>query len=130
MKYPGTPARKIEEARKQIRTGWITDADSLNKHLGSDVGQVADRRLRILIAQLREMMHNGHCECRWADTSVMLADCLTKLDSERQYLLDAMATGKWTPMETPESMATKAKLREQRHARKQRAKSAEKSKPR
>jgi len=86
--------------------------------LQSDAGPTADKRLRVLVAQLREMLAEPNTEVLWADTKVMLVDCLTKLGPEKQYLLDALHSGVWTPASTEACLEAKARLREQRKARK------------
>ena len=103
----------------KFRTGWIIDAESLRGLIQRDAGAPNDKRLRVLIAQLREMLNEENTEVMWADTTVMLADCLTKIGPERQYLLNVLETGIWTPASTPESIRAKARLREARRTRRE-----------
>ena len=121
----GARGKELQEAAKSIRIGWSTDAASLERHLATDTGKLQDRRLRILVAQIREMLDDPLVTLRWADTQVMLADSLTKLSVERAYLLEAMRTGCWSPASTPESLQKKVMLRAQRQARKLRAEQKE-----
>ena len=65
------------------------------------------------------MLNEENTEVMWADTTVMLADCVTKIGPERQYLLNVLETGIWTPASTPESIRAKARLREARRTRRE-----------
>jgi hypothetical protein len=96
---------------------WLDDAKSLVTHLHSDAGQVADRRLRVVMAALREMLMQENTTLQWCDTSVQLADALTKWDAERGYLLEAMRSGLVSLRMTPDAVKTKAAIREARHRR-------------
>ena len=53
--------------------------------------QVEDRRLRIDIAVLRNMLERGEVEeVSWVDTSLQLADCLTKKGASSRQLRAAV----------------------------------------
>ena len=95
----------------------FTDAKSLYDVLSRDIGQAADKRLRIIIAQIRELTMADDVFVHWIDTLVMLADSLTKLEAETGYLLDAITQGIWSGVSTPESLERKAIIRAQRKAR-------------
>ena len=63
----------------------------------------------------------------WVDTQLMLADALTKLECERDYLVQAIADNAWDTTPTPVTLAAKQAIRAARQARnaaKQRAKTA------
>ena len=78
------------------------DAKSLESTLNKDAGQPQDKRVRILFAQVRELIGENNYEdgdgdayAHWIDTSQMLADVLAKIGAEREPLLDALADGVW-----------------------------------
>ena len=79
----------------------LTDAKSLESTLTKDAGQPADKRVRILAAQIHERIGGNRFEsdepayAQWLDTSHLLADVLTKTGCEREPLLSAllMASG-------------------------------------
>eukprot|EP00959_Pyramimonas_sp_CCMP1952_P110461 2310867-Pyramimonas_sp.AAC.1 len=62
---------------------WHSDTNSWVTHLLADTGQIADRRVRVVIAALREMLSQDGVDLEWCDTSIQLADALTKLKTER-----------------------------------------------
>eukprot|EP00972_Heterocapsa_arctica_P104045 15334143-Heterocapsa_arctica.AAC.1 len=62
--------------------------------LSCDCGLAQDKRLRVMIAQLRQMLHNPLTTVRWIDTLLMLADALTKLEAERELILTVARTNK------------------------------------
>ena len=113
---------EIKSKAKLYPIYLTTDADSLRSHLSTDTGAPADKRLRVLVAQIRQCLQEENVHLSWADTQVMLADSLTKLEAEREYLLRAIATGVWTPASTPESLKAKIRIREQRKERRDRVK--------
>ena len=53
--------------------------------LSRDISQAADKRLRIIIAQIRELSMADDVVVHWIDTLAMLADSLTKLEAETGY---------------------------------------------
>ena len=126
-----------ETASQAMGHVWMTDCESLYQHLMSQrLNQVENKRLAIDLMGLRQQIWERNGErtleidhsCgdypRWIDTSVMLADPLTKaMSSER---LDAtMATGHWDLRPTAESLMIKEKNRALRKAGKRDAKKAE-----
>ena len=68
----------------------LTDARSLIDAVTSDVGRTRDRRLRIVLAALREAMDEEQIGLKWVDTLVQLADVLTKDGIEREQMHQAM----------------------------------------
>ena len=71
-------------------THLLTDARSLVDSVMSDVGRTHDRRLRIVLAALREAIDEDQVGLQWVDTLVQLADVLTKGGVEREQMLTAM----------------------------------------
>ena len=58
---------------------WLSDCRSLVDHLKVDaVSKVQDKRLSIEMESLRQSLESPFEQLRWIDTSVMLADALTK----------------------------------------------------
>ena len=68
----------------------MTDARSLIDAVSSDVGRTRDRRLRIVLAALREALDEEQIGLSWVDTMVQLADVLTKDGIEREQMHWAM----------------------------------------
>ena len=101
-----------------------TDARSVYDVVLSDTSRPQDKRLRVVIAQLREMFGVPGTVLYWIDNSMMLADALTKLSAERGYLLQAVADNRWSDQVTPEALATKQRIRDGRHARAELAREA------
>ena len=112
-----------ESAAKRMGHCWFTDCDSLYEHLMSHrTNSIDNKRLAIDLKALRQLVWERDGERtlevdsssgdypRWIDTSVMLADPLTKtMDSER--LDHAMMTGYMDLRPTKESMMIKERNR-------------------
>ena len=111
----------VDDVATLIPAKWFDDANSLVSHLLADAGQIADRRVRVFIAALREMLSQDGVDLEWCDTSVQLADALTKLDAERTYLTNAMKTGYVTLRVSDEAAATKEASASRRRADERRA---------
>ena len=107
----------LGDAAPVMPVRWIDDAKSLVSHLENDSGQVADRRVRVVIAALREMLVRDGTSLTWVDTSVQLADALTKWDAERGFLAQTMRTGIASLRVPPQAVVTKAAVRAGRHRR-------------
>ena len=112
-----------ETSARRMGHCWFTDCDSLYEHLMSQrANSVDNKRLGIDLKALRQLIWERDGErtlevdCssgdypRWIDTSVMLADPLTKtMDSER--LDETMLTGYMDLRPTKESMMIKERNR-------------------
>eukprot|EP00435_Cladocopium_sp_Y103_P065284 s731_g27.t1 len=102
----------------------MTDARSLQSTLTKDAGQPSDKRVRILVAQIKELLGENTYDddspayAEWVDTSQMLADVLTKTGCEREPLLSALHDGVWQLEPSAAAQAKKASIRAARHARK------------
>ncbi len=122
-----------ETAARAMGHVWMTDCESLYQHLMSQrLNSVENKRLAIDLMGLRQQIwerdgertlevdHSCGDYPRWIDTSVMLADPLTKsMSSER---LDAtMATGLFDMRPTAESLMIKEKNRALRKAGKEKS---------
>ena len=68
----------------------MADARTLIDAVTSDVGRTRDRRLRIVLAALREALDEEQIGLKWVDTLVQLADVLTKDGIEREQMCVAM----------------------------------------
>ena len=126
MRWPHPP--RIGDGTAGIMpVKWVDDAKSLASHLQSDAGQVADRRLRVVMASLREMLQQDGATLMWCDTSVQLADALTKWGSERRYLLEAMRSGTISLRVSSEAVKAKTAVRDGKHRRADAARQARRS---
>ena len=94
-----------------------TDARSVYDVVLKDTSRPQDKRLRVVIAQLREMFGVPGTTLHWIDNSMMLADALTKLSAERGYLLKAITSNEWSDQVTEEALDIKKRIRDGRHAR-------------
>ena len=107
---------------------WMTDCESLYEHLMSQrLNTIENKRLAIDLKALRQFIweRSGDrtlevdCSCgdypRWIDTSVMLADPLTK-NMKPDRLVECMMTGKFDLRPTAESLMIKEKNRAYRKA--------------
>ena len=106
---------QTEYALKRILA--LTDAKSFESTLTKDAGQPPDKRVKILVAQIRALM-NDECETIWPDTSQMLAEVLTKQGCERELLLEALEQCRWKVAPIDEAIQKKIAIRAGRHNRK------------
>eukprot|EP00959_Pyramimonas_sp_CCMP1952_P246030 5142156-Pyramimonas_sp.AAC.1 len=57
MDKPNQPiAELVHDSATLMPAKWFDDANSLVSHLLADAGQVADRRVRVVVASLRELL--------------------------------------------------------------------------
>ena len=96
---------------------WYTDAKPLVHLVCKETSIAADKRLRILIAQLREMSEDPQVSVHWVDTKLMLADSLTKVGAERHYLISALEDNFWDYESNEYTLALKESIRVARRAR-------------
>ena len=117
MENPGERVRDILEHENRLRATWFSDAAALTSHCNKDCGQVANKQLRVVIASIREALEDKLNRLKWCDTTVQLADCLTKLECERGIAREVMS-GKPTPTEpNKDGIDRKIAIREGRHRR-------------
>ena len=97
---PGVRLIDLDRHYLKRRILAFTDAKSLEATLNRDTGQPQDKRVRILVAQIKEILgenlyddESSSAYAVWVDTSQMLADVLTKIGCEREPILEAMRTG-------------------------------------
>ena len=129
--------RSLEEsAAAEMGQCWVTDCDSLYKPLiAPRLNTIENKILQIDFMALRQQIwerggektlevdHSCGDYPRWIDTSVMLADPLTKvMNSDR--LAETLATGRFDLRATAESLMIKEKNRQARKGTKE-AKKAE-----
>ena len=120
-----------ETAARAMGHVWMTDCDSLYEHLMSPrLNAIENKRLAIDLMALRQQIwerdgertleidHSCGDYPRWIDTSVMLADPLTKAMAPDR-LVQTMMTGRFDMRPTPESLMIKEKNRACRKAAKQ-----------
>ena len=128
FKHPTENFNTLEREYAKSKLLCMTDAKSLESTLNKDCGQPTDKRVRILVAQIKELIGENTYEddeaafAHWLDTSQMLADVLTKVGCEREPLLAALHDGSWQLSPSSEALAKKARIRAGRHARKAAAK--------
>ena len=112
-----------ESAAAHMGHVWMTDCDSLYEHLVAPrFNSIENKRLAIDLMALRQQIwerggertqvvdHSSGDYPRWIDTSVMLADPLTKpMGAER--LVETLRTGLFDMQPTEESSQTKIRNR-------------------
>ena len=112
-----------ESAAQAMGHCWMTDCESLYEHLMSQrLNSIENKRLAIDLKALRQYIweRNGDrtlevdCSCgdypRWIDTSVMLADPLTKA-MKTDRLDETLRTGRFDLRPTAESLMIKERNR-------------------
>eukprot|EP00434_Breviolum_minutum_P011223 symbB.v1.2.009904.t1/scaffold605.1/size182108/4 len=109
--HPAVSLRTLETEFAKKEVFAFTDAKSLESTINKDAGQPSDKRVRILVTQVKEMMREVGNHVIWVDTSQMLADVLTKIGCERELLLQALEP-------SAEALRQKQLIREGRHRRK------------
>merc|ERR1712105_80772 len=67
----------------------FTDSESLTNTLETST-IVKDRRLRVDLARLREMVSESEIKVFWVDGKLQLADCLTKRGASTLTLLEVL----------------------------------------
>ena len=86
---PGGTLQKIETVRWKIPIVCCTDSDNLDKSIKSDSGTVKDKRLRIVVAMLREVVElEPWLKVLWINTQRMVAEGLAKLESPLTCLIE------------------------------------------
>lgn len=122
--HPGVCLLDLDEHYKKSLLMAFTDAKSLESTLNRDAGQPTDKRVKILLAQVREFLgqpnYDDDDEVRayWVDTAQMVADVLTKAGCEREPLLDVLSRGCWQLQPSKEALLKKQQIRKGRHRRK------------
>jgi hypothetical protein len=111
--HPGKPLKEIENLSSQWPGIVLSDSNSLTTTVNTDVSgsQSTDRRLRIVIAMLREIFADplANLVLKWIPTWAQAADPLTKLMLPR-VLLAAAASEKFTFTEAVKSAGKRAAL--------------------
>ena len=126
-KHPDVRMKELDDLYLKKKTLCFTDARSLEQTLNKDTGAPKDKRVRILIAQIKEMIgENDYNDdspsfAHWVDTSQMLADVLTKLGCDRDPLLRALCDGERQLQPSSEARDRKLAIQAGRHARKAKA---------
>ena len=120
MTFPSMKLTQLQDAAR-IPALWLSDSKSLVDVVLKDCGQPSDKRLRIVVANLKQMLQEHGTSLQWIDTLVMLADPFTKLDCDCELLRRAMSVGSYCVAATQESLDNK----ERSKLAMQRAKEAE-----
>ena len=126
--HPGMQLTDLMDRGDIVPAVCYTDARSVHDVVVRDTSRPADKRIRVVVAQLREILTAPGNELKWLDNSMMLADALTKLSAERQYLLQAISDNCWSDEITEEGLAAKKRIRDGRHQRAAAAREAKKIK--
>ena len=114
-----TSVAQLRHPDTLIPTCWHIDAKSLFDTLTKDTGgATADKRIRVVLAQLREIKEEQETHVVWVDGQLMLADILTKVSVSPEYLRDAFQKNEWNCRPTEATLARKLQLQQQRRARK------------
>ena len=111
------PVREILQHEDRRRCVWHSDANALTSHCKKDCGLVSNKQLKVVIASIREALQDKLNDLWWCDTSVQLADGLTKLEAERGYIRAAMASCNLEVVPDAEGKSKKQAIREGRHRR-------------
>lgn len=132
IENPGISIRNLDKEFPRKRLLAFTDAKSLESTVNKDAGQPSDKRVKILVAQVKELLSStpstesaAGISVHWVDTSQMLADVLTKVGCERELLLEVLEKGTWTLLATEAAAARKEKIRADRRQRKAKSKATE-----
>ena len=131
MTNPGVKVRNLENEFVKRPLLAFTDAKSLEATVSKDAGQPSDKRVKILVAQIKEILNEGRSPeegsttIHWCDTSQMVADVLTKLGCERELILDVLARGVWQLEPSEIAKEKKNRIRMDRQLRKYRKKADE-----
>ena len=104
---PGVSSlRAIEKIPDRFPVIVFTDSDNLSKSCRIDSGSVKDKRLRIVISMLREVLEvEPWVKIVWLSTNRMIADALTKLDSPIVHLVEGFMQSQ--KVRFPESVKTR-----------------------
>ena len=114
---PGISLRDLELNYPKKPVIAFTDAKSLGATITKEAGHPSDKRVKLLVAQIKEFLGDG-CEVIWVDTSQKLADVVTKVGCERGLLIEALYSGRWQLMPTDQALRAKEAIRDGRHRRK------------
>ena len=106
----------VQDSKKIIPLRVYSDSRSLIDVICKDTGYPADKRVRIVVAHLRQAAQDPGVKFSWVDTKLQPADGLTKVGVERGHLLDILQFGKWSPEPTQATMAAKDSMRAARRA--------------
>eukprot|EP00971_Amphidinium_carterae_P298587 5932354-Amphidinium_carterae.1 len=101
-----------------IPVQWFTDSKSFYDVLTVDTTLVNDKRLRIVVAQLRQLCQEGDVALAWIDTQLMLADSLTKLEVADMYFKECISSLIGSTACTEQTLARNAQLQAQPRERK------------
>ena len=122
LQQPGVQLLVLDCCFARPRLLAFTDAKSLEAALKKDAGQPSDKRVKILLAQIRQMVEDCENTVFWVDAAQMLADVLTKCGAEREPLLEALTTCSWRMEASAFAKACKEAIRAGRRRRKAEAK--------
>ena len=105
----------------------FTDAKSLCDTCTVDTGRPGDKRVRVVVAQLREMLGYEGTKLTWVDNSLMISGAPTKQDAVPEIMMDAVERNCWSLRLTEDALDRKRRIRAGRHARAELARSAKRA---
>ena len=107
-------------AASRCKSQWLTDCRSCADSLQKPVARGIDKRLGIEMMSLKQLLRRAKDgegdSVEWIDTSVQLAETLTK-DMESTYLLGVLRENVYDTMATREAKNDKVRKAEARRAR-------------
>lgn len=111
VKHPGVKLIDLDNHYAKGLPFALTNAKSLEATLNCDAGQPTDKRAKILVSQVRELLgENGYedteVRAHWCDTAQMITDVLAKLSCEQEPLLNPTGLWKLAPSEEASSEET------------------------
>ena len=107
----GSVLQQISKIRDSYPVTVHTDSDNLTKSCRFDSGAVKDKRLRIVIAMLREVLEiEPWTKILWISTNRMFADALTKIDSPLTFLVEGFMHA--APVRFPPTARKTARMHE------------------
>ena len=118
FRRPEEHIRDLESDTLRPAVAWFTDNKSLDDMLLRDCGKPSDKRVRIVTAQLRQMLLDDYTNIYWIDTLVNIADPMTKEGLDPTLLKSAMRDGWYSPEATSEAIQQKLEQRAGRARRK------------
>ena len=98
----GPTLAEVEAHHDLIPLHVMTDSENLAQAIRRDAGQIQDKRLRIVIAMLRQTCEiEPSVTIRWVPTHLMVADPLTKLGLDPALFRAFLASCVCSPAPVP-----------------------------
>ena len=124
---PDLSVKELMDRGDLMKLEAFTDAKSLHETCTIDTSRPDDKRVRVVVAQLREMLGYEGTKLTWIDNSLMIADALTKQDAVPEIMMDAVEKNCRSLQLTEEALDRKRRIRAGSHARAELARSAKRA---